>query len=1081
MADDDDDLFESDGLEADDLFENDGGGDDDFLSGDSNFSFLDDSPPGGASGDDDLAGRSGEWGDDLMGGDAPDDDPFSTGRYDGGGGGGGGDDWNDDDLLGDSGGFDDAPRPNDDDPFRPASTGMRQPASRGVPAQTTRDQAVEQDKKRGMATLIGVPLLVLAVLGGAGYVLYTSFFAGPDTTKKVAAKKSGPITVNLKQASSDNYADLQATIDDARKGNLAKGQEPRLLLVESLFLARYKSPDIAKHAEKLAAKYANASQGWKALARGAFEAKNGSAAAARSYLEPLVGAKDDTGYYAQLLMGMGDVLSLTKRLHPTDSDAQAAPAATAGAKSGDKGGKGGKDAKKDSKGDKSNDANKDDAKAKDAKKDGKSATSKDAKAAKKDDKSDTSKDANKDAPKVAKSEANGDKSDTSKDANKGDAKDSAQAKSDVANKAAPKKKTPIFDDAAKRQAARAQAALEAAIKLHPKAVAPRYWLGRLDELGGKTDKAITTWKKALDIAPDHVASRVALGEAYFHRGDLNDATKSLENVVKKYKPMASSGEQANAYHLTGMIYAARQRNDEAIDALTKALNMDAGRTDTIQALAEQYMAAEKYQEALNFFTTNKNLGKEDPDVMLGIARAYMGLEKWDDAIKQLKKGEKLFPNDARFPLYLGRLNRERGAYFDAQKALQRAVEIDPLKLSAHAALAQLDWKVNQDDVKAEAHVTEIRKHPDQITAAVATEVAKFYQMSNRHVIAEQWYKSALKKNPNYWEARLSLSKMYLESGEDEKALSLLERAKKEGVQDIRLSAYLADAYRQSKHFAKAVDQINKVIEKYPKNQEYIFIRGRIYFDQGNFDTAREDFNKAYELDPRFHKAYFYVGRTAFEQHDYKKAKKIFRHVLDYKPNEGEFRYWMGRAFEAEDWLTEALDEYRKATTVDANYGTKNPQLFVRRGRLLSRLGYSGQGKQDIAHALELQPGMKEALVAMGEANFRDKEYQDAIDNFSQVIKQNPELPDVQHKLGMALMYMGKPLQGAQHLQDAVRYGYEDPEVFKTLGYLYKRMHKNRLAIKSFKEYLKRIATKKNVPVATKREMIEQIQELGGSF
>jgi tetratricopeptide (TPR) repeat protein len=617
--------------------------------------------------------------------------------------------------------------------------------------------------------------------------------------------------------------------------------------------------------------------------------------------------------------------------------------------------------------------------------------------------------------------------------------------------------------------------------LRPDAPVVDYWLGRLFDLTRRPEKAIAAWQAAIESSKTHLASRVELGRIFYERGDLNSATAPLKGVIGDFQALASIDERATAYHLMGMIYAARQQSDESIKALSTALSIDVSRSSTIQALAEQYMGAEKYQEALNFFTTNKNLGAENPDVMLGIVRAYMGLEKWDEAIAQLQRGAKLFPNDARFPLYLGRLHRERVAYFDAKKALKQALDINPNLLSAHAALAQLIWITDQDHEKADPHIAAIEARPERIDASVGTEVAKYYQMSRRSDLAEKWYAATLKRHPNYWPARLALARMYLDNGQNEKALALLERARAEGVKDLRLSAYLADAYRQSRHFAKAVDQINNVIARHPDNKEYIFIRGRIYFDQGNYDNARQDFIQAYELDPQFHQAYFFLGRTAFEQGDFTKAMKIFRHVLDYKPNVGEFRYWMGRSYEAENRLTSALGEYRKATVVDEGYGLENPAIFVRRGELLSRLGYSQQGKQDIARALEIDPKMVEALVAMGESNFRDKLYRDAIENFESALKLAPKLAQVQYKLGMSLMYIGKELEGAEHLQLAVRYGYEDPEIFQTLGYLYKRMNKKQAAIDSFKEYLTRIATKKAVPVETKREMIRQIKELGGRF
>ncbi|AWV90232.1 tetratricopeptide repeat protein [Bradymonas sediminis] len=1007
----DDDLFEPSGLDLDDssnLLEN----NDDFLSDDDNFTFLDEpSQPQ----QDDLAGMSGEWGDDLMS-DAPVMDAFDSGRHDDAS------DWQQDEW---SGGQSTsapaaAPRFAAEAPI-PESSEPRQPASRGVAAQVTRDEAVDADKKRGTMTMVGLSLLGVMLVGGIGYGVYNSFAnSEPAQVEQPVAQKAAPARVDLAAVQSDTYGELRALIDTARKGKLGAEDQAKLLLAESLLLSRYDDADIQQHAESLAKPLADAAGGWEALARGAFEAQNGNADAARAYLEQLVDEDDEIAYFAHLLMGMGDALAVEKQLAPADASA-AAPRAVQDT----------------------------------------------AEAAKEAEPTEVAR-SNEEA---ANEEAANEEAASGEDAPETAEAPEAVAKRDEAN--AP------LNDAAKRIAARGDSALAAAQKLRPDAPAPQFWRAQMMAHTGDIDGAIKTWKAALKSSESHVASSLKLGEVFYERGDLNNASTELSGVTDKFQALAAPGERASALHLQGMIHVARQESDEAIKALTTALSIDVSRSDTIQALAEQYMSAEKYQEALNFFTTNKNLGAENPDVMLGIVRAYMGLEKWNDATEQLQRGAKLFPEDARFPLYLGRLHRDRLAYFDAQKALTQALKIDASLLSAHAALAQLIWITDKDLEAAQKHIKAVEAEPERIDAAVGTEVAKFYEMSKQRDLAEQRYAATLKRHPNYWPARLALARMYLDTQENEKALELLERAKAEGVKDLRLSAYLADAYRQSRHFAKAVDQINAVVAEHADNPHYIFIRGRIYFDQGNFDNAREDFIKAYELDTRFHDAYFYLGRTDFAQQDYAQAMKVFRHVLDYKPENGEYRYWMGRSYEAEKRLTSALDEYRKVTVVDPAFGQKNPEIFVRRGELLSKLGYSKKGKEDIATALRINPKMTQALVAMGNSDFRDKLYEDAIVNFQRALELDAEQAEVQYKLGMALMYTNREVKGAEHLQLAVRYGYEDPEVFQTLGYLYKRMNRRNAAIDSFKKYLTLVADKQSVTAKAKREIIQQIDELGG--
>lgn len=982
----------------------------DFLAAGNNFSFLEEPPqPQRQSPAGDLAGMSGEWGDDLMSNAPPQDDfgapspmaprPAET--------------WGS--TPAQSAGFGAQASPGGrraDSAHAPdTQSASTQPASRGVSAQTTHKQAVAEDKKRGTMMLVGVPLLLLAVLGGVGYGLYATFFT-PETTPEqpVQTVTRGPATLDLAQARGDTFGELRALVDAGRNAQLSEVDSARLLMLEALVLSRYEDPELAKDAQTRAAPLSQASSGWPAMARGAFEAQQGNADAARAYLEPLLGEDEALTFWAQLFMGIGDTLAMEKHLGPIGAlpaDVPLAPPA-------------------------------DDATPAPASPD--------------------------EQPTQPGDEA----------ADPAAPGDEAQPAEDDAAPAAP-----ALDDTARRLRARAFAALDGAKRGRADWPVVEYWRARLYARALQPDKAIRTLDALLKAHPEHVASLVEIAQAHYDRGDLNSAVAPLEAVTEDLQSKASSSERATAYHLLGMIHAARQQREEAIKALTTALSIDAGRSDTIQALAEQYMSAEKYQEALNFFTTNKNLGAENPDVMLGIVRAYMGLEKWDEAITQLQRGSELFPGDARFPLYLGRLHRDRAAFFDAKQALSQAIDIDARLLSAHAALAQLIWLTDKDLEQADKHIAPIEASTRRIDPQVGTEVARFYQMSARPQLAEKWFEKTLTLYPSFWPARLSLARMYLDAGQNKKALKLLERSKKEGVQDLRLSAYLADAYRQSREFSKAVDQINAVIATNPDNEEYIFIRGRIYLDQGNFDNARQDFNKAYELNPRFYDAYFYLGRAEFAQGDFTKALKIFRHVLDYRPNSGEFRYWMGRAYEEEGRLTSALAEYRKVTVVDLDYAQKNPQIYVRRAQILIQQGYSDQAKQDISEALRLRPDMPEALVAMGELYYREKQYDEAIDKLSRAAKNNPEQPNVQYKLGMALMYTNQEVKGAEHLQLAVRYGYEDPKVFQTLGYLYKRMNRRDAAVESFKTYLARIAQDKSTSAEAKREMLRQIEELGG--
>ncbi len=621
---------------------------------------------------------------------------------------------------------------------------------------------------------------------------------------------------------------------------------------------------------------------------------------------------------------------------------------------------------------------------------------------------------------------------------------------------------------------RAIQALKVATEMDSSSPIPGYWLGRLYELMKEPKLAQQAYDRTSNVT--HVGSLLQSGKIGVELGNLNGAIISLEKINAELNASASPRELSRAHHFAGLVQSGRNKSELAIENFVKALSFEPSRADTLQKLAEEYERAKKFKEALNFFTTNKNLGKKNPDVMLGIVRSHIGLEQWISAIGQLESGQKQFPEDARFPSMLGWLYLKRGNFFDAQKPLERAVEINPTLLDSHAMLAQLAWRMDKDIKRGETHIAQIVAFPDFITAKIAAQVAEYYRMSKRRKMSHDWFRASLKADPNYWPARLAHARLLLEERRYDEARVLLEKARDEGVSDIRLSAYLADAYRQSKEYDRAIDEIKKVIAQFPDDEEYAFILGMIEFDRGNYETARKQFNHAYEINPKFHRAYFYVGRTLFAAKKSESALRIFRHVLDNEPNKGEYRFYMARALEEQNRTTQALDEYRKATAVDSTYGIENPSVYVYRGKLLSRLGYSAEGKTDIARALELDPTNIKALTAMGSVNFEEKDYVASIANYNLALKENPDDPAAQAQLGMAYLYTDKLRAAAEHLQLAVKYGYKNLDVYKDLGYLYKDLGQGSLAKKSFKKYLE-LTKDQQIPAATKKEILEQIRSL----
>ena len=1007
----DDDLFDAPEMDDDDLFSDAPADDDDFLGGDQGFSFLDDDPVD-AGGDDALE----DWEQEIAG-----PDSFDPGDL-----GGADDDWGDD-LLDDSeptgGGAPPPSRPRQPasqppasdghDPFRPASTGIREQAQASPDqASAAQDSAAGDDKKRGLMTLVGVPVLALLLVGGAGFAIF-NFLQDGEQQEQVVERGPRAVELSLDELRTDNFNTLVGLIDEGRSGDLDQRNQGRLLLAKSLFLMRYEDDSIADSADQLAATLAGGEdQADVAVGLAAHEARMIEPDSARAIAEPFTD-DPELAYFAHLVLGIADARAhlegrqFEQVLEAAEEDTELSGADEEAAEEDDAGDEGEELAAQDE-------------------------------------------EATHEEEALAGAEAE---------------EEALQEE---------------VDEEADQEffVSRASEHFHAAAAADETAGAPHFWLARLALHVDDAPAALEHLERGIHADPRHVASRLQAGQLYYGRGDLNDAAEHLEKIIEELAAQASDDERGHSLHLMGLVHQARQESEQAINLFTRALSTDSSRTETLRALAEEYERAERYDEALTFFTTDENLGQEDPEVMLGIVRSHMGLEQWQSAITKLEQGEEQFPEDARFPYNLGRLNWQRGTVHEAREAFERAIEIDPGLFHARTSLARLAYQLDNSIAVGEEQVGAILESPDLITARVATDIARYYYEAGHDELALEWNEEALRLDPNYWEARMSLARLYLDNEQSTRALELLERARDEGVQDLQLSAYLADAYRLDGQFDRAIDEINNVIAEEHNNHEYIFIRGRIHYDRGNYATAREDFTNAYDLDRNFHEAYFFVGRTALAERDFSTAARIFRHVLDYQPNNGIVHYYMGRTFEQENSTTQALQAYRDAIQQDPDFVQDNPDVLIRRGRLLAGLGRTGSAMADVRRALEIDPNNTAALLAMGSLNFQAGNYDQAIEQYTQALEDDPEHPRAQYELGMSYIYRDQDARGARHLQLAVRHGYEDPEIYRTMGYLYRELGQRSEAVNSFKTYL-RESDQDQLADSTRREMLRQIQDLGG--
>ncbi|MBV8807053.1 MAG: tetratricopeptide repeat protein [Acidobacteriaceae bacterium] len=156
--------------------------------------------------------------------------------------------------------------------------------------------------------------------------------------------------------------------------------------------------------------------------------------------------------------------------------------------------------------------------------------------------------------------------------------------------------------------------------------------------------------------------------------------------------------------------------------------------------------------------------------------------------------------------------------------------------------------------------------------------------------------------------------------------------------------------------AEARAALTKLSERRPDNAIYIYWLGRLDYDQRRYQEAVAKLERATKLDPQSTRAWDSLGlafdmqgqadqaRTTFQRavelnrnqehpspwppHDLgylllrmdqvKEAESALRESLRYDPNFAQAHYHLGRVLEKEERDTQAIEEYKRAVSLDAS-------------------------------------------------------------------------------------------------------------------------------------------------------------------
>ncbi len=321
-----------------------------------------------------------------------------------------------------------------------------------------------------------------------------------------------------------------------------------------------------------------------------------------------------------------------------------------------------------------------------------------------------------------------------------------------------------------QQYPRAIQTMQEYLRREPESLTAYYYLGTLYGTHlHQYDRALTMFRRLVDLQPENIPARKALVQIHLARNDLPNALRELLQLEQH-----AVGDLSVQLRIA-VLYYELKKYDAAITRIEAVL------TKHPRANKLRYYLGVIYEESGQFAKAHAAYAQLPPsssyfkDAVMRMAAQHTREHQVDAAIAVLDEALRRNGDVSEFYEYLAYLYQEKGDDPGAIRVMRRAVHHFAAEPRFHYALGVLYERVRNRSKAVRSMLNVLKYQPDNVYAL--NYVAYIYTERGAKLNeAEAMLHRAIEIRPDDGHILDSLGWLYYHKGEYEKALDLLERA-----------------------------------------------------------------------------------------------------------------------------------------------------------------------------------------------------------------------------------------------------------------------------------------------------------------
>jgi tetratricopeptide (TPR) repeat protein len=578
-----------------------------------------------------------------------------------------------------------------------------------------------------------------------------------------------------------------------------------------------------------------------------------------------------------------------------------------------------------------------------------------------------------------------------------------------------------------------------------------YLRGLVAEKQGDLETAEREYQKALQKEKDHARSRLRLVEIAYKKGTIVSAADHLQILTADPRSIPPK-EMALAYFLSSKLHLAFKKYNEALEDIERASKLD----------------RENHDYIVELFSLRTKVGADVQSVQKD-ARMYFFLSeaekltkqgKYQDALLKLLDARQANPNSPLPSSKIGDLFMYLNDVTNSREAYEKAAKMAPDDVGVWSKyiktlILSFEWD------EAEKAMARFRTLP--VGQSVVDKAAgDMYSRQGRHVEAQHYYKSAMRREAIDKEVYLAYAKSLLATKNYKEAPFFFSLALRFDPLNTDAVIGIAKSIANSEGLERGISHLQDELQKLAEPRaELLAAIAELHVQRGDWDAAQSFVDQAVAANPDYALPYklqaqIYLNKEGVEKNAVDLALRALNSFSERNRSDATGYLERYRILLKRKEFQAALDELSRVYSVYPRY----PNLHYYRGQLYGIMGNHRVAIAEFREELKNNPKSVPTLVELGKSILETRQgnqdaavIKEAADLFTKAMQLAPTASEPRHQAGYAA-YLQKNYQAAVALfQSAAALDKGNPEIFKRMGQAYREMGDASSARASFKRYL----------------------------